>query len=236
VRRFDIFHDPVLLQLGPVPITQTMATSIGISLVLIVIAEALRSAVRRRPAGLMAAASEIIFESIDQLVTDVVGRRTPWLAMFAGSLFLFIAACNVAGQFPGVQPPTANLAATSALAVVVFVTVPVAGILSQGLGAYIKHYFQPNPLLFPLHLISEVSRTFALSMRLFGNMMSGHLIVALLVSLAGFLVPAPLMALDLLIGLLQAYIFTLLSIVYIGAALRSDERDSTHAKTLESAP
>lgn len=236
MRRFDIFHDPVLLQLGPVPITQTMATSIGISLVLIVIAEALRSAVRRRPAGLMAAASEIIFESIDQLVTDVVGRRTPWLAMFAGSLFLFIAACNVAGQFPGVQPPTANLAATSALAVVVFVTVPVAGILSQGLGAYIKHYFQPNPLLFPLHLISEVSRTFALSMRLFGNMMSGHLIVALLVSLAGFLVPAPLMALDLLIGLLQAYIFTLLSIVYIGAALRSDERDSTHAKTLESAP
>lgn len=236
MKRFDIFHDPVLLQLGPVPITKTMATSIGISLALVIIASIMRSAVTRRPAGPMAAASEIVFESIDQLVTDVVGRRTPWLAMFAGSLFLFIAACNVAGQFPGVQPPTANLAATSALAVVVFVTVPVAGIISRGLGAYIKHYFQPNPLLFPLHVISELTRTFALSMRLFGNMMSGHLIVALLVSLAGFLVPTPLMALDLLIGLLQAYIFTLLSIVYIGAALRSDERDSTHAIPLESAP
>ena len=93
----------------------------------------------------------------------------------------------------------------------------------KDLGGYLKHYFKPNPLLFPLHLISEVSRTFALSMRLFGNMMSGHLIVALLVALAGFLVPAPLMALDLLIGLLQAYIFTLLSIVYIGAALRAEE-------------
>ena len=88
VKRFDIFHDPVLLQFGPVPITKTMATSIGISLALVIIASIMRSAVTRRPAGPMAAASEIVFESIDQLVTDVVGRRTPWLAMFAGSLFL----------------------------------------------------------------------------------------------------------------------------------------------------
>jgi F-type H+-transporting ATPase subunit a len=236
VKRFDLFDDPVLLHLGPVPITQTMVTSIGVSFVLIAVAAAMRSAAVRHPRGTLAAASEMMFESIDQLVTDVVGRRTHWLTMFAGSLFLFITACNFSGQLPGVQPPTANLAATSALAVVVFVTVPTAGILTQGLGGYIKHYFQPNPLLFPLHLISELSRTFALSMRLFGNMMSGHLIVALLVALAGFLVPTPLMALDLLIGLLQAYIFTLLSIVYIGAALRSDERDNDHAKPQESAP
>jgi F-type H+-transporting ATPase subunit a len=200
-----------------------MATSFAVSVFLIVVAALMRAAVLRHPAGKLAAATEMTFESIDQLVTDIVGRRVPWLVMYAGSLFLFIAACNFSGQLPGVQPPTANLAATSALAVVVFVSVPVTGILSQGLGGYLKHYFKPNPLLFPLHLISEVSRTFALSMRLFGNMMSGHLIVALLVALAGFLVPAPLMALDLLIGLLQAYIFTLLSIVYIGAALRSEE-------------
>ena len=223
MKRFDIFHDPVLLNLGPVPVTQTMATSFGVSVVLIVMAAAMRTAVLRRPTGKLAAITEMTFESIDQLVTDVVGRPIPWLVMFAGSLFLFIAACNFSGQLPGVRPPTANLAATSALAVVIFVAVPVAGIRSQGLGGYLKHYFKPNPLLFPLHLISEVSRTFALSMRLFGNMMSGHLIVVLLVALAGFLVPAPLMALDLLIGLLQAYIFTLLSIVYIAAALRAEE-------------
>jgi F-type H+-transporting ATPase subunit a len=223
VKRFDVFHDPVLLNLGPIPLTQTMATSFGVSVVLIVIAAIMRAAVLQRPRGQLAAITEMTLESIEQLVTDVVGRPIPWLVTFAGSLFLFITACNVSGQLPGVRPPTANLAATSALAVVIFVTVPVAGILSQGLGGYLKHYFKPNPLLFPLHLISEVSRTFAMSMRLFGNMMSGHLIVVLLVSLVGFLVPAPLMALDLLIGLLQAYIFTLLSIVYIGAALRADE-------------
>lgn len=223
MKRFDIFHDPVLLNLGPIPVTLTMLTSLGVSVVLVVIAALMRAAVLHRPMGQFATATEMVFESIDQMVTDVVGRPVPWLVMYAGSLFLFIAACNVSGQLPGVQPPTANLAATSALAVVIFVTVPVAGIVSQGLGGYLQHYFKPSPLLFPLHLISEVTRTFALSMRLFGNMMSGHLIVALLVALAGFLVPAPLMALDLLIGLLQAYIFTLLSIVYIGAALRSEE-------------
>jgi F-type H+-transporting ATPase subunit a len=86
-----------------------------------------------------------------------------------------------------------------------------------------KHYLRPNPLLFPLELLSEVSRTFALSLRLFGNMMSGHLIVALLVALAGVVVPIPLMALDLLIGLLQAYIFAVLATVYIGAAIRVGE-------------
>ena len=221
--RFDIFHDPVLFRIGPVPVTQTMATSIGVSIVLIAVTVAMRSAVLRRPTGSLATITEMIVEWLDGLVTDVVGRSVPWLVMFSGSLFLFIATCNVSGQLPGLHPPTANLATTSALAIIVFVAVPATGIASQGLRDYLQHYFKPNPLLFPLHMISEVSRTFALSMRLFGNMMSGHLIVALLVALAGFLVPAPLMALDLLIGLLQAYIFTLLTTVYIGAALRSEQ-------------
>ena len=101
---------------------------------------------------------------------------------------------------------------------------PTAGIRAQGLGRYVKHYFQPNPIFFPLHLISELSRTLALSMRLFGNMLSGSLIVGILLSLVGFLVPMPLMALDLLIGLLQAYIFTILSTVYIGAAIRAGRK------------
>lgn len=222
MKRFDIFHDPVLFEIGPIPLTQTMATSLGISIVLVSVAALMRSAVLKRPTGRLATVTEITVEWLDQLVTDVVGRPVPWLVMFSGSLFLFIAVCNVSGQLPGIHPPTANLPTTSALAVVVFLTVPVAGILSQGTKGYLRHYFMPNPLLFPLHLVSEFSRTIALSMRLFGNMMSGHLIVALLVALAGFLVPAPLMALDLLIGLLQAYIFTLLTTVYIGAALRED--------------
>jgi F-type H+-transporting ATPase subunit a len=101
--------------------------------------------------------------------------------------------------------------------------VPIAGIRAQGPRAYFKHYFRPNPVLFPLHVVSELSRTVALALRLFGNMMSGHLIVALMVVLVGFLVPVPLMVLDLLIGFLQAYIFTILACVYIGAAIRVGE-------------
>lgn len=222
MKQFDIFHDPVLFHVGPVPVTQTMVTSVGVSVVLVAVAVIMRSAVLYRPGSKLATVAEMVVGWLDGLVTDVVGRSVPWLVMFSGSLFLFVVVCNVSGQLPGLHPPTANLATTSALAIIVFVAVPVAGIISQGPGGYLQHYFKPNPLLFPLHMISEISRTFALSMRLFGNMMSGHLIVALLVALAGFLVPAPLMALDLLIGLLQAYIFTLLTTVYIGAALRTD--------------
>jgi F-type H+-transporting ATPase subunit a len=130
---------------------------------------------------------------------------------------------TVVGQLPAVPAPTANLGATSALAVIVFLAVPFAGVRARGLGGYLKHYFEPNPLLFPLHLISELSRTLALALRLFGNMMSGHLIVAVIVALVGLFLPVPLMALDLLIGLLQAYIFTILASVYVGAAIRVGE-------------
>ncbi|MEZ4337275.1 MAG: F0F1 ATP synthase subunit A [Sandaracinaceae bacterium] len=132
-----------------------------------------------------------------------------------------------AGQLPGVTAPTANTGATSALAVVVFFAVPFVGVRSQGPLGYLKHYFAPNPLLFPLHVISELSRTLALALRLFGNMMSGHLVVALIVALVGLVLPVPLMALDLLIGFLQAYIFTVLASVYIGAAIRVGEEEST---------
>ena len=103
------------------------------------------------------------------------------------------------------------------------VAVPMAGISTRGLGGYMRHYLRPSPLLLPLELLSEVSRTLALSLRLFGNMLSEHLIVALLVALAGVVVPIPLMALDLLIGLLQAYIFAVLATVYIAAAIRVGE-------------
>ncbi len=141
----------------------------------------------------------------------------------SGSLFLYIAACNLAGLLPGVHPPTGSLATTSALAIVVFLAVPVAGIRTRGVLGYLREFFRPNPLMAPLHVISELSRTVALSVRLFGNIMSGHLVVALLVALTGVIVPMPLMALDLLIGLLQAYIFAILATVYVGAALRAGE-------------
>ena len=219
----EIFSEQVLLQCGPVPITQTMVTSVVISLVLVGLAVVLARAVRHDLMSTPGLIGSTIVEWLDDLVQDVVGQPIPWLTTFSGSLFLFIAASNILGQLPEVKTPAASLATTSALAVVVFLAVPVAGIRAKGTWGYLRHYFSPNPLLFPLHLLSEFTRTFALSVRLFGNMMSGHLVVALLVALAGILVPTPLMALDLLIGLLQAYIFAILTTVYVGAAVRTGE-------------
>jgi F-type H+-transporting ATPase subunit a len=220
-----IFEERVLLHLGWFPLTETMVTSAMTSLLLVVTFTVVARAVIRSPSGRLAAAGRLTFRFLHDLVAEAAGRPSPGLEAFAGSLFLFIVGATVIGQVPGVTAPTSNLAATSALAVLVFFTVPVAGVHARGARGYFKRYLQPSPLLFPLHVVSELSRTVALALRLFGNMMSGHLVVALMVALVGFLVPVPLMALDLLIGLLQAYIFTILACVYIGAAIRVGEGD-----------
>lgn len=219
----EIFGERVLARIGPLPITRTMATSAATSLLLAALSALAARAVVRRPEGRLAAAGRLAFGFLHDLVTEAAGGPAPGLEIFAGSLFLFIAGAAVLGQLPEVQNPTANLAATSALAALVFLAVPFAGVHALGPWGYLKHYFQPSPLLFPLHLVSELSRTLALALRLFGNMMSGQLVVAILVALVGLVVPVPLMALDLLIGLLQAYIFTILSSVYVGAAIRVQE-------------
>jgi F-type H+-transporting ATPase subunit a len=226
----EIFAEPVLLRIGAFPLTRSMVTSAVVSVGLLVICALAAQAVLRRPASRTASAGRMLHRFLSELVTQAAGRASPGLEAFAGSLFLFIAGSALIGQLPGVPAPTASLPATSALAALVFLAVPVAGIRARGPWGYVREYFRPNPLLFPLHLISEVSRTLALALRLFGNMMSGHLVVALIVSLVGFLVPVPLMALDLLIGLLQAYIFTILTCVYLGAAIRvGDEREGHSA-------
>jgi F-type H+-transporting ATPase subunit a len=219
----SVFGDPVIVWLGPIAVTRTTLTALAVSLALLIAAAVLGRAVGRRPGSALAIVAEMAVQFPEKLVVDIVGRQVPWLAVFGGSLFYFLAACSVAGQLPGVRTPTSNLAMTSALAVLVFVTVPAAGIRARGVTAYLRHYVRPSPVMLPFELMSELSRTFALSVRLFGNMLSGYLIVALLVALVGVFVPMPLMALDLLIGLLQAYIFTVLSIVYVGAALRAQE-------------
>lgn len=220
---FEVFSDPVVFEAGPVPVTRTVLTSLAVSGALLGSAAWLGRAGVQRPDSLPGVAAVIFFEWIDGLVREIVGRTSERAVILCGSLFLFILACNLSGRIPGLHPPTANLGATSALAVVVLVSVPAFGIAGHGLGGYLRHYLRPNPLLLPLHLIAEASRTLALSVRLFGNIMSGHLVIALVASLSGFLVPIPLIALDLLIGLLQAYIFAILTAVYIGAAVRSGE-------------
>jgi F-type H+-transporting ATPase subunit a len=221
--KLRIFGEPVLFFVGPVPVTETMVTSIGVTVLIVAFAVIMRISVAQAPKHWLSTLALMTIEWLDSLVRDVLGHEHPLVTALVGSLFLFIAGCNLAGQLPGTHPVTASLATTSALAAVVFFAVPIAGIASHGLWGYLRRYFRPNPLFMPLHVISELSRTLALSVRLFGNVMSGHLVVALLVALGGFLVPTPMMALDVLIGLLQAYIFMVLSTVYIGAAISVGE-------------
>jgi len=221
----DVFAQSVVFMLGPFPVTGMMVASAFTSLVLCVLGGLLARAVRHAPDGRLAAAGRLTYSFLHDLVRGTAGRPVPVLEVFAGTFFLFIAGAAIIGQLPGVTAPTANLAATSALAVLVFFAAPFAGIRARGFGGYVGHYFRPNPIFFPFHVISEITRTLALALRLFGNMMSGHMVVILLVALVGPLVPVPLMALDLLIGLLQAYIFTILASVYIGAAIREGEED-----------
>ncbi|HEX2857421.1 MAG TPA: F0F1 ATP synthase subunit A [Propionibacteriaceae bacterium] len=216
--RLRIFDDEVLGRLGGFPITMTMVASVLASLLVVAYALATASAVRRRPGSRLASAGRITYRFVSDLVRDSAGAEVPGLEAFSGTLFLFVVGAALVGQLPVIPTPTATLAATSALAVLVFLAVPIAGVRARGVRGYLATYFRPNPVLLPLHLISEVSRTLALALRLFGNMMSGQLVVAVVVALVGVLVPVPLMALDLLIGCLQAYIFTILASVYIGAA------------------
>jgi F-type H+-transporting ATPase subunit a len=140
---------------------------------------------------------------------------------FLGTLFLFLATASLCTVFPGYDPPTASLSTTVALALCVFVAVPLFGIEEQGMGGYLKSYMEPTVIMLPFNIISEVSRTLALAVRLFGNMMSGVLIIGILLTITPFIFPVVMTALGLLTGMVQAYIFGILAAVYIAAATRS---------------
>jgi F-type H+-transporting ATPase subunit a len=171
---------------------------------------------------------------ITNQIRDVSGQDPRPFLPFIGTLFLFILASNLVSIVPGSHPPTGSLSTTAALAVSVFVAVPVLGIRRQGLRAYLRYYAQPSVLMLPLNLIGEVSRTVALALRLFGNMMSGAVMVAMAVSLAPLLFPVLLQVFGLVIGTIQAYIFSVLATVYIAAATStSNDRPAAPATEKE---
>ena len=158
-----------------------------------------------------------IRDQIAEVGADAPGRYLP----FIGTLFLFIAAANLLSVVPGYQPPTGSLSTTVALALCVLIAVPLFSIGERGLVAYLRTYIQPTPLMLPFNLVAEVSRTIALAVRLYGNVMSGTVIVGILISVAPFFFPVVMQVLGLLTGLIQAYIFAILAMVYIGSASRS---------------
>ncbi len=166
---------------------------------------------------------EIIVTSIQKQIEEIGLHNPAKYLGFLGTLFLFIAVSNLCAIIPGYEPPTASLSTTSALALSVFVAVPLFGIEEQGLVGYLKSYLKPTWIMLPFHLISEFSRTFALAMRLFGNIMSGTLIVAILLTITPLFFPIFMDLLGLLTGMVQAYIFSILATVYVAAATRTRE-------------
>jgi len=166
---------------------------------------------------------EIIVTGIEQQIKEVGLRRPRQYIGFLGTLFLFIALANLGTVIPGYEPPTGSLSTTAALALCVMVAVPLFGIEDQGLAGYLKTYLDPTPLMLPFNLISEVSRTLALAVRLFGNMMSGAMIIGILLSITPFIFPIVMTVLGLLTGMVQAYIFSILAAVYIAAATQTSK-------------
>jgi F-type H+-transporting ATPase subunit a len=164
---------------------------------------------------------EIVVTAISKQIEEVGLKQPDKYLGFIGTLFLFVAAASLCTVIPGFEPPTASLSTTAALALCVFVAVPVFGIAEQGVRGYLKSYLEPTLVMLPFNIISELSRTLALAVRLFGNMMSGAMIVAILLTITPFLFPVVMTLLGLLTGMVQAYIFSILAAVYIAAATRT---------------
>ena len=163
---------------------------------------------------------EIVVTGIVAQIGDVGLERPERYLAFLGTLFLFVAAAALATIVPGYEPPTGSLSTTVALALCVLVAVPLFGIREQGVGGYLKSYLQPTIVMLPFNIISELSRTLALAVRLFGNVMSGAMIVGILLTITPFLFPVVMTLLGLLTGMVQAYIFSILAAVYLAAATR----------------
>ncbi|MCZ4313502.1 F0F1 ATP synthase subunit A [Comamonadaceae bacterium G21597-S1] len=176
---------------------------------------------------------EIVVLGIVHQIEDVGLAQPRRYLAFLGSLFLFVAVAALCTVLPGYEPPTGSLSTTAALALCVFVAVPWYGIRERGLAGYLRAYAEPTVVMLPFNIISEVSRTLALAVRLFGNMMSGAMILAILLTITPFFFPLVMTALGLLTGMVQAYIFSILAAVYIAAATRDGAAPPAPASAIE---
>jgi F-type H+-transporting ATPase subunit a len=166
---------------------------------------------------------EILVVTFQKQIQDAGLCRPRRYVSFLGTILLFAASSALCTVLPGYEPPTGSLSTTAALAICVFVAVPVYGIAERGLSRYLASYVKPIVIMLPFNIIGEVTRTLAMAVRLFGNMMSGTMIVATLLTIAPFIFPAAMTALGLLTGMVQSYIFSLLAAVYISAAVRAHD-------------
>jgi len=180
--------------------------------------------------GVFQTALEGVVQAIESAIEAVLPGRARLVLPFVGTLWLFVAAANLTGLIPGLHSPTGDLSATAALAILVFLSVHWYGIRSDGLKAYLHQYLSPSPILLPFHLLGELSRTLALAVRLFGNIMSLEMAALLVLLVAGLLVPVPVLMLHIVEALVQAYIFGTLALIYIAGGMQSREESDSRPK------
>ena len=229
----SIAEPAVVFHLGPVAVTHSVVVTWAVMLVL-----AVASWIGTRNLGIDPSPGQVVFEgvieAIQEAIREVIGVHADRVFGFVATLWIFILTANLSGLIPGVDAPTGDLSTTAALAALVFLSVHWFGIRSEGVKAYLRHYLAPIPLMLPFHLISEVTRTLALAVRLFGNIMSLEMAALLVLLVGGALVPIPLLMLHIVEAVVQAYIFGMLALIYIASALqfqmiKQEKRKVAHA-------
>jgi F-type H+-transporting ATPase subunit a len=223
MRKIEVFPE-TLFSLGPVRFSETVVTTWLVMAIIAVTVWFLTRNLSLKP-SLRQEVVESLFEAVEKNIREVL-PIDPWLVVpVLGTLWIFIGFSNLTGLLPGLKTPTADINTTFAFAVISFSLTHVYGIMTEGVKGYLGHYREPTILLLPIHLMAEVTRTVALAVRLFGNMLSGEMIALILLGVVGFLVPIPFAMLHIIIGLIQAYIFGVLTLVFIAGGIRpADER------------
>ena len=211
-----------LFQLGPVQFTNTVVTTWVIMAVIGLTGWLVTRRLQMEP-GPVQTVAEGIVSTIEEAIRGAAPDHVSQLLPFIGSLWIFLVIANLSGLIPGVHSPTRDLSATASLAILVFLAAHWFGIRLQGMKSYLRHYLTPSPVLLPFHIISEITRTIALAVRLFGNIMSLEMAALLILLVAGFLAPVPILMLHIIEALVQAYIFGMLALIYVAGGIQSQQ-------------
>jgi len=212
----------ILFHIGPLAINDAVVTTWIIMAVLTLFSVVVTRRLQLQP-GPLQTALEGSIGSIEDAVRAVLPEQTDQVLPFLATLWIFLVIANLSGVLPGVHAPTSHLSTTAGLAILVFLSVHWFGIRNEGIKSYLGHYLRPTPLLLPFHIISEITRTVALAVRLFGNIMSLEMAALLILLVAGFLAPVPILMLHIVEALVQAYIFGMLALIYIAGAMQSHQ-------------
>ena len=212
----------VWFHVGPFTITSIVVTTWGVMLLLGIFSWLATRNLVLDP-GPLQTMLEGVVSAMEESICAVLPDRAQQLLPFIGTLWIYIVFANLVGVIPHLHAPTGNLSVTSGLALLVFLSVHWFGVRSEGLRRYLKHYLSPTPIMLPFHLISEITRTVALAVRLFGNIMSLEMAALLVLLVAGLLAPVPLLMLHIVESLVQAYIFGMLALIYVAGAMQSQQ-------------